>query len=946
MLFYAASLLRSHTLANGLMQGEGGPIMKVFVAPVIALVSFLLVPVTGFWSVLDAQTPADAVLNAMDNMERAAGGPVKSTQSPVTGLATFVAADPGHPIPVAASAAASAEERARAFLGVYGQAFGVRDSGRVRLKRTSGLDDVGIEHVHFQQVHNGVPVTGGELTVHVRGDTVVAVNAKTLATIEKVNTTPTLAPAQARTAAQGLLAKHLHVTDATLSTPQLEIFNRGLLESRSARTRLAWFIEATKINLREFIWIDAQTGGVLLHFSQLPDARSRSIYDANDSANLPGALVRTEGSLPTGDADADAAYNFSGDTYNYYSSQHGRDSFDNAGATIISTVHFCPDFLNCPYPNAFWNGTQMVYGEGFAAADDVDAHELTHAVTQYSANLFYYMQSGALNESFSDIFGETVDLTNSGGTDTVGVRWLMGEDIPGIGAIRDMENPSSFGDPGKLSDFGFVCSSGDPPADGGGVHTNSGVPNHAYALMVDGGSYNGFSISGIGLTKAGKIQYRALTQYLLSASDFLDNYNALQQACTDLIGSAGITATDCTQVKKALDAVEMAEPWPCSPTQPTPPALCPAGQAPTTLFFDDLENPASGRWSITNIVAGSNLWHYPPGVDNIFATSGVQNFWGDDAGHIGDAAIAMTLNVAIPAGDARMQFNHSYGFETGLSVNYDGGVLEYSTNGGASWTDASSLITAGAPYGGTLSTSDSNPLAGRSAFVGDSYGYTATQLNLTSLAGQNVRFRFRLGTDPSVEDYGWYIDDVRVYQCGGGGGGTATLTVTKSGVGSGTVTSNPPGINCGADCSESYASGTGVTLAAVPAAGSVFAGWSGDGDCTDGNVTLNASKTCTALFSLNTAPSITVITPNGGETWPIGSQQTLRWSSNGVSGKVRIQISRNGGTTWKTIFSGTLNDGVQTWKVSRPATTQARLRILSVSNLSILDDGDSNFTIQ
>ena len=86
----------------------------------------------------------------------------------------------------------------------------------------------------------------------------------------------------------------------------------------------------------------------------------------------------------------------------------------------------------CPYQNAFWNGTQMVYGEDFSLADDVDAHELTHAVTEKSASLAYYMQSGALNESFSDIFGETVDLTNGAGTDTAAVRWQLGEDLPGM----------------------------------------------------------------------------------------------------------------------------------------------------------------------------------------------------------------------------------------------------------------------------------------------------------------------------------------------------------------------------------------------------------------------------------------------------------------------------------------------------------------------------------
>src|SRR5262249_52704555 len=198
----------------------------------------------------------------------------------------------------------------------------------------------------------------------------------------------------------------------------LEIFNQEMLEPVDAPTRLAWFIEAGRLDLREFIWIDAHTGMLLLQFSQLADALNRGIYTASGTGTLPGTLIRTEGGVPTGDNDADKAYDFAGDTFYYYAIQHGRNSFDNQRGTMRPTVHYCPTNNNCNYGNAFWNGTQMVYGNGFSAALDVDAHELTHAVTQHSANLFYYMQSGALNESYSDIFGETVDLLNGSGTNT------------------------------------------------------------------------------------------------------------------------------------------------------------------------------------------------------------------------------------------------------------------------------------------------------------------------------------------------------------------------------------------------------------------------------------------------------------------------------------------------------------------------------------------------
>ncbi|MBK8817298.1 MAG: M4 family metallopeptidase [Methylococcaceae bacterium] len=619
--------------------------------------------------------------------------------------------------------------------------------------------------MRFQQVHQGIPVRGGEIIVHLRGASATAVTAKTLPDIDKVDTVPVVTPVQALDVAKEVLAKELHVTDATLSKPRLEIFNEGLLSNRQTPTFLAWFIEATKPDVREYIWIDAKRGAVLLHFSMITDAKSRKIYDTNSTNVLPGTLVRNEGGAATADSDVNGAYVYSGDTYDYYFNQHGRDSYDGLGSTIISTVDFCDPARPCPYQNAFWNGAQMVYGVGFSQADDVVAHELTHAVTERSARLIYFMQSGALNESFSDIFGETVDLSNTGGTDTAAVRWLAGENLPG-GAIRSMKDPTLFGHPGKVSDPQYHCNDTFGEAnDNGGVHSNSGVPNHAYALMVDGGTYNGQTVIGIGLTKAGKIQYRALTSYLVSTSDFQADYTALQQACSDLIGTAGITVGDCSQVKKALDAVEM-NITTCSP--PDIPAFCPAGQGPTDVFADDLENNASGKWLNSFLSNGINHWSGCDGVPNIycpgFTASGRYSFWGSDSGRAGDSKVLMSSPVALPAG-SRLQFNHFYSFGNDGTTFFDGGVIEYSLNGlRGNWIDAGSLINAGAVYGGIINGAG-NPLKSRNAFVGDSLGYTASQLDLSSLSGNNVLFRFRMGTGLVGSDTGWFVDDVRIYTC-------------------------------------------------------------------------------------------------------------------------------------------------------------------------------------
>jgi Zn-dependent metalloprotease len=508
-------------------------------------------------------TASRTVDEAIRTLERSASGALDVRRSSATGLATFVTASPKSPIALAVRAGAIAAERALAFVALGGAAFGVPGPEQVRVKAVDGPDELGTEHVRLQQVQNGVPVMGGELVVHLKGNGVVAANGAVLPGAELVDTTPTLDAKSATAEAHRVATDELGAPNATSSEPRLEILDPGFLRGAPSAAHLTWYIEARAFALREAIWVDAHEGGIVLHFSRITPARSRAIYNAGDTSSLPGTLVRVEGGPVTGDSDTDTAYDFSGDTYNYFFGQHNRDSYDNAGATLISTVHYCSG--PCPYANAFWDGAQMVYGEGFSAADDVDAHELTHAVTEYSAGLVYCLQSGALNESFSDVFGETVDLSNTGGTDTPAVRWLMGEDVPGSGALRNMMDPNAFGDPARTGDPLYFCATScSDKNDNGGVHYNSGVPNHAYALMVDGGTYNGIAVTGIGLTKAGKIEYRALTRYLTPTAALLDAYYALNQSCADLVGTAGISAPDCVKVTNALDAVEMNK-LPCRP---------------------------------------------------------------------------------------------------------------------------------------------------------------------------------------------------------------------------------------------------------------------------------------------------------------------------------------------------------------------------------------------
>lgn len=688
-----------------------------------------------------------------------------------TGMVRYIGTQPGKPIPRPGelSAGATPEMAARYFMGEYGPLFGIKDQASELAVMRMRTVDGGRSFVRFQQVHQGVPVLGGELIVQLdRDGNVLSANGEALPGLG-TSTTPTLSADVAQQKALEVVAHEydLDVASLTATKPELWIFNQALMGGAGPRvTSLVWRTEVTPLDLspiRELVLVEAHTGFIALHFNQVDTAKNRLTYDAQNSSSLPGVLRRSEGQGPYGDADVDNAHDFAGATYDFYFSNHGRDSLNNAGMALESTTHFCPNILSCPYQNAFWNGARMVYGEGFSSADDVVGHELTHGVTDYESSLFYYYQSGAINEAFSDIWGEFVDLTNVQPGDTAGVRWLIGEDLS-IGAFRSMSDPTLYGDPDKMTSANYYCGEDD----GGGVHTNSGVANKAAYLMADGGTFNGKTVSPLGITKTAKIFYEVQTNFFTSASDYQDLYYGLQQACTNLVGTGGITTADCDEVKDAVEAVEM-ELQNTSCTAAEAP-VCTSG-SPVYLFNDNLENIASGNWT-SSATSGSNTFFYPQnshpytGFDATYATSGIYNIWGYDQPSAADFNMRMTSSIALPPGSTPyLHFKHAYGFEDSGGTTYDGGVVEYSTNAGSTWTDAGSLFSHNG-YNGTINSA-SNPLNGQQAFVNDSFGYGSSRLNLSTLAGQSVRFRFRIGTNssPSTDDYGWFIDDVKIYTC-------------------------------------------------------------------------------------------------------------------------------------------------------------------------------------
>jgi bacillolysin len=710
---------------------------------------------------LQAQTPPvvppqDPRISVRERVECLASGEARTSRQLRTGAIRFVGTEPGRPIPhpLPLEAAQSPEAAARSYLSTCGSLFGLFDQSSELAMTGSVQANGGRSVVRFQQTERGVPIMGAELVVHLdEARNILAVAGEMLPRANQ-DAIPSIDPAVAVQTAIDLVARTHNADPATFETtrPELWFYSPALIGPRTGPAALVWRIEVTPRTLmpiRELVLVDARRGNVPLHFNQIETVKNRLTYTANNTTSLPGTLVCNE-SNPTctgGDADAVAAHVYAGDTYDFYFTNHGRDSLNNLGMPLTSTVHFGP----VGFQNAFWNGAQMAYGDGFSLADDVVGHELTHGVTQFSSNLFYYYQSGAINESFSDVFGEFIDLTNGRGNDTAPVRWLLGEEVPGIGAIRNMQNPPAFGSPDKMTSAFYWF--GDD--DNGGVHFNSGINNKAAYLMVDGGTFNGHTIFALGIPKVAKIYYEVQTNLLTSGADYGDLYDALFQGCSNLVGTFGITPADCLQVRNAALAVEMnLQPAPgFNPEAP----VCAVGQTPATIFLDNIET-GGGNFAVMTLV-GVPRWFLTTG----YAHSGTTSLVGDDfPATIADSAVALANSILLPS-NAFLHFAHAFAFE---SPNFDGGVIEYSTNGGANWLDAAPLIDANG-YTGTIAGGFGNPLANRSAFIGISHGYISTRLNLSTLAGQSVRFRWRMGLDSEGLALGWFVDDVHVYTCAG-----------------------------------------------------------------------------------------------------------------------------------------------------------------------------------
>ena len=934
-----------------------------------------------------AQSAADAGARdaAIERLRDDTGGRSQVTLNPATGTARFVRVAAGAArgprtapgaaaTPLAAQAASvSARQASADFLRSYGRAFGIRDYDADLRVVSEQADRLGYRHFTYQQMHRGVPVFAGILRSHVDSDQQVrAVNGTFVPGLDLDATPRRTAAFAAKRALDGIAAAKPEAKGLENRGTRLFVYREGLFKGVPGPNRLVWQVEVGNgRDAREFVFIDAHTAKWVDQITGIHEDLFRRAYDGQNlpivPPEYPDSPFWVEGDPlpppptcvqdPLGPPCEEEANNMvisSKETYDLFDKAFGRDSFDAAGAimdSIFDRGYSCP--------NASWNGVFISFCPG-ATTDDITAHEWGHAYTEYTHNLVYQWQPGALNESYSDIWGETLDLLNGRGMDTPGgprsaascttftslapevavnspaaiagpkfaagasfgpqtfdvtgdvavaddgvapgtdacqplvngaevlgkialvdrggctfttkvanaqavgaigvlvanntvgiatmgganptivipsvmiqqadgaaikaqialpetvnvsltggavgtddsVRWLMGEDWTEIGgAIRDMWNPTCYANPGKVTDSAYyVCST----ADQGGVHTNSGVPNHAYALLVDGGTYNGQTVGAIGLTKSAHIYFRAQSVYQSIGTGFAEHADALEQSCSDLIGQdltdlltgapsgQSISALDCAQVSAAIAAVELRTPPTFCNFQPildqNPPDRCEVGTDQVNIFLETFSTspfrgPRTRRWTVEReaVVPGdftprdwSWVNHLPdsrPGTA-MFAPDpniGTCLPGGDESGVLRLTSPVIRLPEGATA--SRLTFDHWVATEGG----WDGGNLEISVNGGP-WTPIAFTDFTYNSYKFLLFSAaqgNTNPLAGLPAFTstdggtydGGTWGRSHVELANYATGGDRFQLRFNLGTDGCAGRVGWYVDDVDVYAC-------------------------------------------------------------------------------------------------------------------------------------------------------------------------------------
>jgi Zn-dependent metalloprotease len=447
-------------------------------------------------------------------------------------------------------------------------------------------DDLGFVHTKYRQHYNNVPVEGAIYIFHEKNEQTIRANGRLVEDLS-VSVIPKISKDEARQRAldyinarawywedpaKEALIKRIKRDESASFYPQPElVLSDEQYSQDGSNYRLSWKVDiyAEGSIGRKIVFVDAISGVIYYtlegckegHVEGIAETRyhgTQSIitdsvapnlyrlvdstraggiftYDMNESRNVNDAVDFVDednywdnANAEMDDAATDVHWGME-KTFDYFLEKLGRNSFDNNGAPIISYVHY-----NVGWFNARWTGQFCQFGDGGdnpLTSIDIVSHELTHGVTDYAADLIYANESGALNESFSDIFGTAVEfyaLPDS-------AKWTMG--LRNF-ALRNMANPNDYGHPDTYMGDNWFTEEGD----NGGVHTNSGVQNYWFYLLSEGGSGmndHGFSydVTGIGMDKAAAIAYRNLTTYLTPTSTHDDARLGAILAAADLYGA-------------------------------------------------------------------------------------------------------------------------------------------------------------------------------------------------------------------------------------------------------------------------------------------------------------------------------------------------------------------------------------------------------------------------
>ncbi|MBE7441974.1 MAG: M4 family metallopeptidase [Flavobacteriales bacterium] len=447
-------------------------------------------------------------------------------------------------------------------------------------------DRLGFTHYRYQQIINNIPVKLGMYIAHVKNGMVISMNGELFSqniNSNSVNISESKALSKALdfvgatkykweiAAEENHLKWEQNNANATYyPTGKLIYINKNGKPSNELKLAFVFNIYAQEPLSRQEVYVDAANGEIIWsenkihHVDEVGSAvtgysgtqtmtsnnAGGGVYNLQETGRGNGIRTfncnNTTNYTNTNFTNSSSSWNLAGVdkyatdahwgsemTYDYFLNKHGRNSIDGAGFRLDSYVHY-----DVNYGNAFWDGQRMTYGDGSSGnrpftALDIAGHEITHGLTTFTADLVYQDESGALNESFSDIFGVSVEFISRPGN----ANWLMGEDL-GF-TIRNMSNPNANGDPDTYFGTNWAALGG---GDNGGVHTNSGVQNFWYYLLTIGGTGtndNGdsYNVSGLGLDKAGEIAFRNLTVYLTTSSGYVDARFYAIQSAADLFGA-------------------------------------------------------------------------------------------------------------------------------------------------------------------------------------------------------------------------------------------------------------------------------------------------------------------------------------------------------------------------------------------------------------------------